>query len=100
MRDVPATPAATLRRARERGLRNGLHFVYTGNVHDRDGASTWCPGCGAMLIERDWYELGAWNVTDDGRCRACDRPLPGRFDGPPGSWGRRRMPVRLAVEAT
>ena len=90
MLDVPPTPPSTLTRARERGLANGLHFVYTGNVHDRDGSSTWCPGCGALLIERDWYELGAWHLTADGRCRSCDRPLPGRFDGPPGPWGRRR----------
>ena len=100
MLDVPHTPPETLTRAREWGLRNGLRYVYTGNVHDRAGSSTWCPGCGALLIERDWYELGAWQVTDDGRCRACGWALPGRFDGPPGSWGRRRVPVRLAVEAT
>lgn len=100
MRDLPPTPPSTLRRARARALRNGLHFVYTGNVHDREGASTWCPGCGALLVERDWYELGAWNLTDDGRCGDCDRTLPGRVDGPPGAWGRRRMPVRLAVDAT
>jgi pyruvate formate lyase activating enzyme len=99
MLDVPHTPPETLTRAREWGLRNGLRYVYTGNVHDRAGSSTWCPGCGALLIERDWYELGAWQVTDDGRCRACGWALPGRFDGPPGSWGRRRVPVRLAVEA-
>jgi pyruvate formate lyase activating enzyme len=100
MTDVPHTPPATLTRAREWGIRNGLHYVYTGNVHDRQGSSTWCPGCGGLLIERDWYELGAWNLTDDGRCRTCDRRLPGVVDGPPGTWGRRRVPVRLAVEAT
>jgi pyruvate formate lyase activating enzyme len=98
MTDVPQTPAATLSRARDRGLRNGLRYVYTGNVHDREGSSTWCPGCGALLIERDWYELGAWHLSDDGRCLTCGWALPGRFDGPPGSWGRRRVPVRLAVE--
>src|SRR5690606_26280066 len=99
MTDLPPTPPSTLTRARDRGLRNGLHFVYTGNVHDREGSSTWCPGCGALLIERDWYELGTWHLTDDGRCRSCDRALPGRFDGPPGAWGRRRIPVRLASGA-
>lgn len=99
MLDVPHTPPATLTRARRWGLRNGLRYVYTGNVHDRDGSSTWCPGCGALLVERDWYELGGWHLTDDGRCVSCDYALPGRFDGPPGSWGRRRVPVRLAVEA-
>ncbi|HEX8805194.1 MAG TPA: AmmeMemoRadiSam system radical SAM enzyme, partial [Acidimicrobiales bacterium] len=97
MMDVPPTPPATLTRAREWGLRNGLQYVYTGNVHDREGSSTWCPGCGAMLVERDWYELGRWHLTDDGRCASCGHAVPGRFDGPPGGWGRRRVPVRLAL---
>ena len=46
-------------RAREWGLRNGLHYVYTGNVHDTRRVEHLVPGCGALLIERDWYELGA-----------------------------------------
>ncbi len=97
MTDVPRTPPETLARARARGLRNGLRHVYTGNVHDREGSSTWCPGCGALLIERDWYELGRWHLTDEGRCATCGYRFPGRFDGPPGTWGRRRVPVRIAV---
>ena len=96
MMDIPHTPAATLTRAREWGLRNGLAYVYTGNVHDQPGSSTWCPGCGALLIERDWYELGRWQLTDDGRCRTCGHQVPGRFEGPPQGWGRRRVAVRLA----
>jgi pyruvate formate lyase activating enzyme len=100
MMDTPRTPPATLTRAREWGVRNGLRYVYTGNVHDRAGSSTWCPGCGALLIERDWYELGRWGLTDDGCCVACGWQVPGRFDGPPGDWGRRRVAVRLAAKGT
>ena len=96
MMDVPHTPPATLNRARLWGLRNGLRYVYTGNVHDREGSSTWCPGCGALLIERDWYELGRTQLTDDGRCLACGWQVSGHFDGPPGRWGRRRVGVRLS----
>ncbi|HEX5366991.1 MAG TPA: AmmeMemoRadiSam system radical SAM enzyme [Acidimicrobiales bacterium] len=98
MLDVPATPPATLARARRIGLAQGLHHVYTGNVHDREGESTWCPGCGSLLIERDWYRLGAWGLDDEGRCATCGRRLAGRFDGRPGRWGRRRVPVRLGRE--
>jgi pyruvate formate lyase activating enzyme len=97
MTDVPPTPPATLTRAREWGKRNGLHHVYTGNVHDRDGGSTWCTGCGARLIERDWYELGEWHLDPAGRCLTCGTQLGGRFDGPPGTWGAQRRPVRLAA---
>jgi len=96
MMDIPHTPAATLTRAREWGLRNGLEYVYTGNVHDQPGASTWCPGCGALLMERDWYELGQWQLTDDGHCPTCGHQVPGRFEGPPQGWGRRRVAVHLA----
>ena len=96
MMDVPHTPPDTLSRARQWGLRNGLRYVYTGNVHDREGSSTWCPGCGALLIERDWYELGRTQLSDDGRCLACGWHVSGHFDGPPGTWGRRRVGVRLS----
>jgi len=95
MDDHPPTPPATLSRARRIAMRNGLHYVYTGNVHDRDGGSTWCHGCGALLIERDWYELGRWGLTPQGCCTACGERLPGVFAAQPGSWGSRRLPVRL-----
>jgi len=48
-----------------------------------------------LLIERDWYQLGAWNLTDDGTCRNCGTRCPGVFDGPAGSWGPRRLPVAI-----
>jgi len=96
MLDKPHTPAATLTRSREIARSKGLHYVYTGNVHDTDGGSTWCPGCGELLIERDWYELGEWNL-EDGRCRSCSYRIAGRFECSAGDWGARRVPVRLAI---
>jgi len=59
MVSTPATPPATLTRAREIALRHGLRYVYTGSVHDPVGGSTYCPGCGQCVIKRDWYVLGA-----------------------------------------
>ncbi len=99
MRDVPPTPPATLSRARAIALRNGIHHAYTGNVHDVDGGTTRCTGCGEVLIERDWYTLGAYRLTDTGECMRCGTALAGRFAGPAGTWGARRRPVRLATEA-
>jgi pyruvate formate lyase activating enzyme len=96
LRDRPPTPPATLSMARRIARAEGLRYVYTGNVHDPDGGSTWCHGCGACLIGRDWYTLTGWRLTDDGRCRSCDTPCAGVFDGPPGDWGARRLPVHLA----
>ena len=100
MRDVPDTPAETLRRARRIARDNGVHFAYTGNVHDNDGGSTWCPSCDALLIERDWYQLGHWGLNPKGGCRQCGTPLPGHFDSAPGQFGARRMPVRISGPAS
>jgi pyruvate formate lyase activating enzyme len=99
MLDKPRTPPATLTRARRIALANGLHYVYTGNVHDTQGGSTYCPKCHIRVIERDWYELGRWQLTDGGACRGCGDRIPGVFDGPPGGWGARRLGVRLAARA-
>jgi pyruvate formate lyase activating enzyme len=96
MTDPPPTPASTLSRARRIALSNGVRYAYTGNVHDRDGGGTRCPGCGSVVVERDWYELCRYDLTDDGRCESCGEPIPGRFEGPPGRWGARRQPVLIA----
>ena len=99
MTDVPATPAATLRRARDIALKAGLHYVYVGNVHDADADSTWCPGCGSRVIERDWYVLGDWQLDAQGCCRHCGYRVAGVFEAAPGSWGARRLPVQMAADA-
>jgi pyruvate formate lyase activating enzyme len=99
MTDKPHTPPATLTRARAIALKNGLRYVYTGNVHDTDGGTTRCHGCNAKLIVRDWYRLLDWRLTDDGHCRDCGTPCPGVFAGPPGTWGPRRQPVVLSAVA-
>ncbi|MBL8484404.1 MAG: AmmeMemoRadiSam system radical SAM enzyme, partial [Rhodocyclaceae bacterium] len=90
--DVPATPPATLSRARAIALAEGLNYVYTGNVHDRKGSSTWCPTCGKLLIERDWYEIGTYAVDAGGHCTGCGHALPGRYKRFDGAFGARRIP--------
>jgi pyruvate formate lyase activating enzyme len=99
MRDRPPTPPSTLSRAREIALGEGLHFVYTGNVHDPGGQSTFCPSCGALVIERDGYTLGEWHLTSGGHCAACGTPVAGVFGAEPGTWGARRLPVRLTTSS-
>jgi pyruvate formate lyase activating enzyme len=96
--DVPPTPPETLTLARRIALANGIRYAYTGNVFDANGGSTYCAGCSERVIERDWYRLGEFRLTEDGRCRACGTSTPGVFAGRPGVWGRRRLPVRLAPQ--
>ena len=95
MSDIPPTPPSTLTRAREIARKSGVRYAYTGNVRDPEGETTFCHECGEKLIGRDGYVLSVWNLTDDGRCKSCDARCAGVFDGPPGSWGGRRQPVRL-----
>lgn len=95
MRDVAPTAPATLSRARSIAMRHGLRYVYTGNVLDAQGGSTWCHACGAQLIARLGYDLGRWGLSADGRCLECGAACPGVFARAPGAWGPRRRPVRL-----
>jgi pyruvate formate lyase activating enzyme len=95
MTDIAATPKATLTRARKIALREGLHYVYTGNVHDTEGGTTFCPGCHKSVIVRDWHEILSYHVTAEGRCERCATPIAGVFAAAPGRWGRRRVPIRV-----
>ncbi len=95
MLDVPPTPRATLRRARQIALSNGLRYAYTGNVRDTDSAATLCHECGQLAIARDGYAVTGWFLDGRGRCSVCGTVCAGIFDGRPGAWGSRRMPVRI-----
>ena len=95
LQDIPATPPATLTRARQIARDAGLQFVYTGNVHDPAGATTTCPRCQATLMRRDWYQLLEYRITPAGTCPDCAAPVPGRFAAAPGDWGRKRLRVWL-----
>ncbi|MFW6085610.1 MAG: AmmeMemoRadiSam system radical SAM enzyme, partial [Myxococcota bacterium] len=93
MTDIPRTPPSTLARARRQAKEAGIHHVYTGNVHDADGQSTYCASCGEVVIERDGYRLGRHALDEGGKCLACKAPLAGRFEGRAGTWGPRRQRV-------
>ena len=95
MTDKAATPPATIRHARRIAQEEGLHFVYTGNIHDPEGGSTWCPGCGAGLVRRDWYEAGDYRINEAQRCAQCGTHVAGRFGVFERPFGRKRIPVTL-----
>jgi pyruvate formate lyase activating enzyme len=97
MRDKPPTPPSALTRAQAIARAAGLRYVYTGNVHDESGQSTYCASCGERLIGRDWYDITAWGLDAEGRCGSCGAPCPGTFEAYPGRWGARR--ASLSIEA-
>jgi len=100
MMDHPSTPVSTLKRAREIAIANGVHYAYTGNVHNQEGDTTFCSDCGEPLIVRDWYEIRDYRLTEDAHCPKCGTICHGRFDAKAGTWGARRQPVRIAGTAT
>lgn len=92
--DRAPTAQTTLTRARQIALKNGLRYVFTGNVRDPAGAATLCPGCGKVVIARDGYEITAWHL-EGGRCTFCQAPITGVFEDEPGTWGSRCLPVDI-----
>ena len=96
MLDKPRTPQATLSMARRIAMEQGVRYAYVGNVHDIGRQSTYCHQCGSCLVERDWYALGRWRLDGQGKCLSCGTQCAGVFDGPPGEWGQKRLPVKLS----
>ncbi len=96
MDDLPPTPHSTLTHARNIAMESGLHYVYTGNVHDTEGDTTFCPACHAALIVRDWYAIRHYDLPEDGCCPHCRTQIPGHYGKFGKPFGSLRIPVRLA----
>jgi len=94
MLDHPPTPHETLIRARQQAIDAGIKFAYVGNVHDTSRQNTCCPNCDKLLIERDGYQLGTYQL-DGNWCGGCAAAIPGVFESTPGHWGPKRMPIRI-----
>ncbi|RME80300.1 MAG: AmmeMemoRadiSam system radical SAM enzyme [Planctomycetota bacterium] len=95
MLDKPPTPPETLVRSRQIAMETGLYYIFTGNIHDEEGGSTYCHNCGAKVIGRDWYLITYWNLKDKGHCGSCGALCHGVFEENPGNWGRKRVPLYL-----
>ena len=95
MSDIPATPRETLSRARRIAMDTGLRYVYTGNVHDKAGDTTLCPGCGKPVIERDWYRILDYAIDPGGHCRYCGTVIAGRYGEFSRPFGPQRIPVHI-----
>ena len=76
LKNLYLTPVSTLEKARQVAERVGLKYVYIGNVPGHQAEHTYCPDCGALLIERIGYSIKQNNIID-GKCKFCGRPIPG-----------------------
>lgn len=78
MIDKPGTPQSTLSKARSISKSRGIKYCYTGNVHDIDGQTTYCPYCNSKLISRNWHSVIS-NKLREGHCYNCGLMIAGKF---------------------
>lgn len=76
LRNLPPTPVKTLEGAREIAREVGLRFVYIGNVPGHPGENTYCPRCGALIIERKGFFVTRFEL-EEGRCPRCQEAIEG-----------------------
>ncbi|MDI7261716.1 MAG: AmmeMemoRadiSam system radical SAM enzyme [Thermodesulfobacteriota bacterium] len=76
MLNLPRTPATTLHRAKEIGMKAGLRYVYCGNIPGQGGEDTFCHQCGRNVIERVGFRV-AKNDLAKGECRHCHAKIEG-----------------------
>lgn len=79
MLDVPSTPLSTLRKARQIGQEEGLHYIYIGNVAQELAQDTICPSCGTVLVGRRGYYVSGHRVENK-RCPQCGITIAGVWD--------------------
>ncbi|MDR2172328.1 MAG: AmmeMemoRadiSam system radical SAM enzyme [Planctomycetaceae bacterium] len=79
MRSIPPTPPRTLFKARDIALAAGLKYVYTGNIDDQVGQSTFCPQCKQCVIVRDRFNVTEYHIDEDQCCCYCGQTIAGEF---------------------
>ncbi len=80
--NLSPTPVATLTRARNIALDEGLKYPYVGNVPGHPGNNTYCPSCGRAVVERHGFQILAYNLDGD-KCPNCGARVAGVWAEPP-----------------
>ena len=95
LRTHPPTTHQSLLKAKQIASRNGLNYVYLGNVHDPENAATICPACDLLLIGRVGYTIIGWHLDEKGSCESCGQNIPGVLEATHGSWGNRYQRIQI-----
>ncbi|RLG82503.1 MAG: AmmeMemoRadiSam system radical SAM enzyme [Thermoprotei archaeon] len=72
----PATEDKKLFEAYNYARKEGIKYVYIGNIADERYQDTYCPRCGKLLIKRRGYRVIEWNLDKDNRCPRCNEKIP------------------------
>ncbi len=78
LQNLPPTPAEILQKIARIAKNTGLDYVYIGNVAGAKEASTYCPRCSKILIERRGYSIRQINIAN-GKCKFCKKIIPGHW---------------------
>ncbi|MBS3090252.1 AmmeMemoRadiSam system radical SAM enzyme [Candidatus Pacearchaeota archaeon] len=73
------TPKEALIKARQIALKAGLKHVYTGNVDNEEGSTTFCPKCKKPLIVRQGNYVFK-NLIEKGKCKFCNEKIAGVWE--------------------
>ncbi len=73
--DLPPTPVETLEKAHEIAKKAGLQYVYLGNVFGHKYESTYCPSCGALVIQRIGIDVTRFLLGKDCKCLKCGKKI-------------------------
>ena len=76
MNEFPVTPVETLERHYDVAKKEGLEYVYLGNVPGHKYENTYCPGCGVIVVGRFGFDITSWNLDDSNRCKDCGNQIP------------------------
>jgi pyruvate formate lyase activating enzyme len=74
MMHLPPTPLATIEHAFEIGRKEGLKFVYAGNVPGHQSESTRCYSCGKKNVDRVGYQTQVTGLNES-KCQFCGADL-------------------------
>lgn len=77
--NTSATPISLLEKTREIALKEGLEYVYLGNVMNHPAENTYCPNCKKVIVKRDGYSINKFNIVK-GKCSFCQTPISGRYE--------------------
>ncbi len=75
--NLPPTAEESIKKARNVCLSTGVKFVYTGNIEDKEGSSTYCPDNNQVLITRQGFFLEKNFINKDGKSTLCPSTIPG-----------------------
>ena len=76
MNDFPSTPITTLEKHYQIAKKEGLQYVYLGNIPGHKYEHTYCPGCNTIAIGRFGFDIISWNLDEANKCYTCGHKIP------------------------